>query len=432
LATVILSLFFCAAQPVAAQESDALRFFQTNPNRGLLRSAPVRSNPIRRETPRGIIANDDYAAPLKRRPGQGSNPGTRQARPFLARPAPPFVEPPKVAVPASTFIHVIGDSLSEFLAQGLRDTMLEKPEIAVIKHSNSSSGIVREDYFNWNKMLRELTSSTARVDLLVMMIGSNDRQPLRDESGSHEFRSEQWQEIYVKRLDDLMAITREKRIPMVWVGMPVMISARLSADMLYLNGLFRERAARNGVAYVDIWDGFLNDQGQYASMGPDVNGTLVRLRTADGVHMTKAGSRKLAFFVSKETDNQLNRQRSGTEVAALPSELSDQIRRTSPTQEPKNLQDTIIVLPDEPLKAPIIGERPLMGPILILTQPPQTEGAKLLKSRVTPVMNEINLLSEQVMSYGRLPVAKTGRSDDFRWTPPASAAASTAPAKQVN
>jgi hypothetical protein len=73
-----------------------------------------------------------------------------------------------------------------------------------------------------------------------------------------------------------------------------------------------------------------------------------------------------------------------------------------------------------------------MGPILILTQPPQTEGAKLLKARVTPLMNEINLLSEQVMAYGRLPVAKTGRSDDFRWTPPASTTASTTPPKRLN
>jgi uncharacterized protein len=191
---------------------------------------------------------------------------------------------------------------------------VEKPEIGIIKHSNSSSGIVRDDYFNWNTTLRTITADSSKVDLLIMMIGSNDRQQLRDEAGSHEFRSERWQEIYIKRLDDIMTIAREKRIAMIWVGMPVMQSARLSADMLYLNGLFRDRAARNGVSYVDTWDGFLNDQGQYASIGPDVNGSIVRLRSADGVHMTKAGARKLAFFVSKEVDNLLSRQRSPAEI----------------------------------------------------------------------------------------------------------------------
>jgi uncharacterized protein len=226
-----------------------------------------------------------------------------------------------------------------------------------------------------------------------------------------------------------MGISREKRIPLIWVGLPVMQSQKLSADILYLNGLFRERAARSGVVYVDIWDGFLNDQGQYASMGPDVNGTLVRLRTADGIHMTKAGSRKLAFFVGKEIDNQLDRIKGGTELAALPSELSDQIRRTSPSPETRSLQE-LIVLPDQPLKAPTIGERPLMGPIIILTQVPVSEGGKLMGARATPVMDEMNLLSEQVFVYGRQPTVKPGRADDFRWTLPTSA--SSKPAGSVN
>jgi uncharacterized protein len=434
---MVLALLICASEPVKAQESDALRFFQTNPNRPILRATPLRAAPVRSAVPRNVNRSPAriYNAPTRFL----ARPTPRLERQFFARPPPSTIaptEPAKPIVPASIFIHVTGDSISEFLAQGLKDTMVEKPEIGIIKHSNSSSGIVREDYFNWNTTLRSITNDpAAKVDVLVMMIGSNDRQQLRDDAGSHEFRSERWQEIYVKRLDDMMTIAREKRIAMIWVGMPVMQSARLSADMLYLNGLFRERAARNGVSYVDIWDGFLNDQGQYASIGPDVNGTIVRLRTADGVHMTKAGARKLAFFVSKEIENVLSRQRSPAEVAGLPPELSEQIRRTMNAPDQKSLQEAIqgaISLPAETRAVPVIAERPLMGPIFILTQPPQMEGARLLKARVTPPMNEINLMIEQVMSYGRLPIAKIGRADDFRWTPPASASVTTEPTRQVN
>jgi uncharacterized protein len=418
LAVVCLAVLLTAGPTVDAQESDALRFFQTNPSRSIVRQAPAR--PIRGAVSvrgRNGTENSDFVAPqrlLQR--SLSRNPSYR-----IARPSP---EPEKPVVPASIFIHVVGDSLSELLAQGLKETLAEKPEIGVLKLSNSSSGIVRDDYFSWGKALRDLTGSPAKIDLIVMMIGSNDRQPLRDEAGSHEFRSEQWREIYTKRLDDIMSIVREKRLPLVWVGLPVMQSQRLSADILYLNGLFRERATRNNVAYVDSWDGFVNDQGQYASIGPDVNGTIVKLRTVDGVHFTKAGSRKLAFFVNRETENQLTRQRAGTDIAALPSELSEQIRRSAPAVIPnsaavleqKSVQEAIL-LPEDTLKAAVIGERPLTGPILILTQPAQTEGSRLLKARVTPPMNEINLLTEQVMGYGRLPVPKTGRSDDFRWLP---------------
>jgi hypothetical protein len=47
-------------------------------------------------------------------------------------------------------------------------------------------------------------------------------------------------------------------------------------------------------------------------------------------------------------------------------------------------------------------------------------------------MNEINMLIDQVMSYGKLPTAKIGRADDFRWTPPASASITSMPTRQVN
>jgi hypothetical protein len=66
--------------------------------------------------------------------------------------------------------------------------------------------------------------------------------------------------------------------------------------MGYLDELYRGRAEKAGIAYVDIWDGFVDDQGRYAVQGPDFEGQIRRLRTADGVHFTKAGAVKLASY----------------------------------------------------------------------------------------------------------------------------------------
>jgi uncharacterized protein len=382
-------------EQAAAQDNDALRFFQQNPQGRLwFRNE---SRPLR---PAVRPASRDENAPRR--------------RPLTDNPVDTALTP-QPAVPASIFVHVLGDSLSELLAQGLKEQLADKPELGVIKRGRSSSGLVRDDYHDWSKVLREIVSGTDKIDMLVMMVGSNDRQALRDATGNHEFMSERWREIYTNRIEDILSIARDKRLPLAWVGMPVMQSARLTADMLAINEIVRDRVSKGGFAYVDVWEGFATEQGQYAAMGPDINGESVRLRTADGVHFTKAGARKLGFFVSREVDRQITRDRpAGVELAALPPDLSEELRRNAAGVAP---QPTLppLALPDELPLPVVIRERPLAGPLAALTAAPVALGGLLLKSRPPQPFNEMTLLIEQALVQGRLPPAKPGRTDDFRW-----------------
>ena len=45
-----------------------------------------------------------------------------------------------------------------------------------------------------------------------------------------------------------------------------------------------------GIVYVDIWEGFVDSSGQFAAQGPDFEGQIRRLRSADGVYFSKAGA----------------------------------------------------------------------------------------------------------------------------------------------
>jgi len=47
---------------------------------------------------------------------------------------------------------------------------------------------------------------------------------------------------------------------------------------------FSQRAERAGIIYVDIWDGLVDQDGDYAVRGRDFEGQTRQLRTADGVH----------------------------------------------------------------------------------------------------------------------------------------------------
>jgi uncharacterized protein len=402
-ATMLLAaLLLLVLLPVTgqAQDSDALRFFQQNPGsaRLLFRQSPQRQQPVVRAAPRPRRDFDESAVVRRR----------------VAPPAETLAQETPAVAP-TYFVHVVGDSLSDSLANGLREHLAaEKPEISVLRKGKSSSGLVREDFHNWPAALREMLAGTEQFDLVVMMLGSNDRQQLRDEAGAHDFRSDRWREIYAKRIDDVIAVLRDKRVPLLWVGMPVMESQRLSADMLYLNEIYKERTSRAGVPYVDVWEAFVGDQNQYVAVGPDVNGEIVRLRTSDGIHFTRAGSRKLGFFTSRDVAGVVGGSRAPTAVAALPQDLSEQIRRDTPGVAPQSLQG-VLPLPEELPALPVIRERPLQGPVIELTGAPATPGAQLIARRVVTPANEMSIMVEQVLAYGRQPPPKPGRADDFRW-----------------
>src|SRR5262249_58682679 len=83
-------------------------------------------------------------------------------------------------------------------------------------------------------------------------------------------------------------------------GYRTVLGDRATADMVYLNDLYRDRAGKAGIIYVDIWDGFVDEGGNYVNQGPDFEGQIRRLRPGDGVHFTKAGARKLAHYVERE------------------------------------------------------------------------------------------------------------------------------------
>ena len=53
------------------------------------------------------------------------------------------------------------------------------------------------------------------------------------------------------------------------MGLPAIRGAELTTDMSHLDELYRARADKAGIAYVDIWDGFVDDQGRYVQDGPD-------------------------------------------------------------------------------------------------------------------------------------------------------------------
>src|SRR5262249_7721675 len=94
---------------------------------------------------------------------------------------------------------------------------------------------------------------------------------------TYEFHTEKWEQAYIKRIDATIVALKSAGVPVFWVGLPAQRAARASSDSAYLNDIYRSRAEKAGVTFVDVWDGFVDESGRFAAQGPDFEGQIRRL-----------------------------------------------------------------------------------------------------------------------------------------------------------
>jgi hypothetical protein len=327
--------------------------------------------------------------------------------------------PHKTEMPPAETVVVIGDSFAEWLAYGLERVFAETPQIGIVRKIKTDLGLVRDDARldapDWTQAIKDLLPATDRPNAIVVMLGVNDRSSLRERapaakeatakeatspsdahpgpaaataaprqppSASFEFHTDKWAEIYSKRIDDIIAALKTRGVPIIWVGLPAIRGAKSTTDMSYLDELYRARADKAGIAYVDIWDGFVDDQGRYVQDGPDFEGQTRRLRTYDGVYFTKAGAEKLGHYVEHDLRRVLSSH-------ALP-----------------------VALPRPEEQSPA---KDAVGPVLPLNATGTEKSGELVGAAKQPAEREADPLAARVLNRGEAVVAPRGRADDFSW-----------------
>jgi hypothetical protein len=367
---------------------------------------------------------------------------------------------PEVTTP----IVVMGDANADWLAYGLEDSLSERPEIGIIRKHRTDSGLIRydqrRDSTEWPQVAREIIAAE-KPKVIVMMIGNNDRQQIREKAppppprpgapgapgkpaaapvqqpaqaahpaspapaatpavdadaerqreapspdqsrmtpeqarqasyGPWEFHTEKWEIAYIKRVDATISALKSAGVPVIWVGLPSQRNTKPSADSAYLNEIYRSRAEKAGITYVDIWDGFVDESGHYSPQGPDYEGQIRRLRSDDGVYFTKFGARKIAHYVQREIERLLvNRA-----PVALPA--------------PADAGTAANVKPGNP------AQRPAVGPALPLTAA-NFGSDELVGGGRQPKSAGLDATVTRVLTRGEPVAPPTGRADDFSWPP---------------
>ncbi|BBO10138.1 MULTISPECIES: SGNH/GDSL hydrolase family protein [Bradyrhizobium] len=211
----------------------------------------------------------------------------------------------------------------------------------------------------------------------------------RNPNGLYEFRDDRWVELYGKKIEELANVLKTKGVPVLWVGLPAIRGQKGTADMLFLDSLYREGAAKAGITYVDVWDGFVDEAGRFLQKGPDFEGQIRQLRSSDGVFFTKPGARKLAHYVEREI-TRLLAGRSGP--IALPSEPAT---------------------PDTSAEPGKPAPRPLAGPIVPLVAASISTDQLLGGPGSRPAA--VDALAAKTMVKGEPLAAPAGRADDYAW-----------------
>jgi uncharacterized protein len=221
--------------------------------------------------------------------------------------------------------------------------------------------------------------------------GTAEPEPATPGMITYEFRSEKWTELYIKRIDDTLAALKARNVPVLWVGLPPVRNTKAAADLSYLNDLYRSRAEKAGVTYIDTWDGFVDESGRFVMQGPDFEGQIRRLRSSDGTHFTQAGARKLAHYVEREIQRGL-------------------MANATPVSLPAPEEPAPAVAVARPDNAPIV--RPLAGPVMPLTTAAEADellgGGGARQAAVDPIAARVLVRGEQTN-------APAGRGDDFAW-----------------
>ena len=362
-------------------------------------------------------------------------------------------------------VMVLGDGMADWLAYGLEEAYAEQPDIGVIRKVKNISGLIKYqpkgDPADWTAAAKGILA-TEKPDAIVIMLGLNDRVPMREPAaeksdgkpsdkkndkkdarakpsdaktgakpegaaeptapddksvdaelppedaadsdappaiapekstrspnGVYQFREERWVELYTRKIEELIAIAKSKGVPVLWVGLPAVYGARGTADMLFLDSLYRDAAGKAGITYVDIWDGFVDDAGRFLQRGPDFEGQPRQLRTYDGVYFTKYGARKLAHYVEREIARLL---------AARSAPIALPIEPATPDAN---------AVPGQP------APRPLAGPILPLVA--SSVGTDQLLGGPGSRPAAVDALAARTLVKGEPLAPPAGRADDFAW-----------------
>jgi hypothetical protein len=183
---------------------------------------------------------------------------------------------------------VVGDSLSQGLGPAVAE-LFDPSRARVLSLGKISTGLSRPDYFNWQAAMRRIVDAL-RPDLVFVLLGTNDDQPIVTSGGTVDLGSTDWTSAYRQRAAAFLQEATSTGTRVVWVGIPVVAERDRWGFYRRLNDVYADTAAADPLAaYVDAWSLLDARDGGYTAYLRNERGVLQQMRAGDGFHFTPNG-----------------------------------------------------------------------------------------------------------------------------------------------
>jgi len=201
-------------------------------------------------------------------------------------------------------LYVTGDSLAITPGESVINQALATQSIGIlgVVDGHVGTGLARPEVFNWPAYLSEVVARD-HPDAMVLTIGSNDDQTLTGDGGGQQFGTQEWKDEYSRRVGGLMdVVTGNGQTTLFWVGLPPMRNTeRFETRYRLINEIVKAEADRRKgkVVFVDTTTVLSPPEGGYTDYVTNPDGSVVQVRTGDGIHFTREGGDRIAALVVK-------------------------------------------------------------------------------------------------------------------------------------
>ena len=313
-------------------------------------------------------------------------------------------------------VHIlaVGDAVGGGLGAGLLRMGEIDGRYEVAIRFNEESGLSRPEIYDWPATLSKILE-TNTYDVIVVLMGVNDRQTIRDGNARYNFGSPDWIAAYTKQVDRMLDVLKASGAKVYWVSIPPMADPGYDEAMRFISNLQKERVEARGAAYVDVRPVLLTPDGQYKDSGPDENGDVRKLRGRDGISFFKLGNNVMGQEVLRALQSKAVADMKT--AAAAPQTRAQVTRRVRPPREPRVV--------------PIFGRLDIEGNDIAMRPEDVAVGAALMLSAggegLAPDKAMAMLVSiappdsaaRRLFSEGAAGDVPKGRADDFSVPPEA-------------
>lgn len=199
---------------------------------------------------------------------------------------------------------MVGDSMMRQLGVAMEKELKISGIQPASAFSSLGSGLTRTDAFDWFGKIESLMQER-KPKVVVITIGTNDRQPIKVASGlmlpcgTPEWEKEYTR--YVARIMDLLVKGDVEKI--VWLLLPDMKDSVHQEYAQMVNAIFMREAATDArkekISLFDMRPILARKPGTYSAFVMSSSGQAITVRDPDGVHLSAMGAQRVAQALVK-------------------------------------------------------------------------------------------------------------------------------------